>query len=69
MLIQALKSAQHVLLVCHRGPDGDTTGSALGLAHYIESLGIQYTIFCLDTVPEYLSFSNPKYLAIDFSLQ
>lgn len=42
--------AQHVMLVAHQKPDGDTTGSSLAMAHYLDSLNKPYTAFCIDEI-------------------
>lgn len=42
--------ARHVMLVAHQRPDGDTTGSTLAMAHYLDSIHKPYTAFCVDEI-------------------
>ncbi len=55
-ILSAIDAAQSVILISHKQPDGDTAGSALALAHYIEMLGKRYTLYCTDPVGPYLEF-------------
>ena len=61
-IIRRLLASRHVLLVSHRGPDGDTLGSALALALFLERNNIQFTTFCLDETPPYLQYLPKSYL-------
>lgn len=61
-ILHQLLNSRHVLLVCHRGPDGDTLGSALALAQYLDNNGISSTVFCVDTPPPYLQYLPKSYL-------
>lgn len=48
--------ATHVMLCMHRKPDGDTAGSALAVSHYLDSIGKQNTVFCIDPLAKSLHF-------------
>jgi phosphoesterase RecJ-like protein len=51
-----LNHANSILLHFHPNPDGDSMGSALGLAHILRDLGKSVTVIAGDSpVPEYLS--------------
>jgi bifunctional oligoribonuclease and PAP phosphatase NrnA len=52
----ALERAQRVLIVSHVMPDGDTIGSALGLAWALRSRGMEVRLACADPVPALLRF-------------
>lgn len=49
-----LSGAQHILVVCHRNPDGDAIGSLLGMGLLLEKVFPQTRIsyHCKDEVPE-----------------
>lgn len=49
-----LRAAERILLLTHVSPDGDTLGSAYGLAHALPDK--QVDIVCDDTVGEWISF-------------
>lgn len=51
-----LKGAARPLLFCHRSPDGDTAGAALGLAMALRRLGLEPTVACADALPPSLAF-------------
>ena len=51
-----LEKAHRVLLVSHVMPDGDTLGSALGLAWALRQRGLEVRLSCADTVPKPLRF-------------
>lgn len=49
-----MSQAENILITCHKSPDGDAIGSALGLHHYLGSLGHASTVVVPDAVPEFL---------------
>jgi phosphoesterase RecJ-like protein len=55
-LVSRLRAAQRVLTVCHRDPEADALGSALGMALALETLGAQTTALCADPVPAMYDF-------------
>jgi len=48
--------AQSVVIACHERPDGDTLGSALGMAHVLRAMGKEVTVLSVDGVPENYHF-------------
>jgi bifunctional oligoribonuclease and PAP phosphatase NrnA len=48
-----LKNSRNVLIISHKGPDGDTIGANLALRHTLTSLGKSVTSACVDPPPEY----------------
>lgn len=46
----------NVMLLAHRGPDGDTLGSCFALKNLYESLGKRAFVACSDPVPHRLAF-------------
>jgi phosphoesterase RecJ-like protein len=55
-LVKRLLAARRVLTVCHRDPEADALGSALGMALALETLGAQATPLCADPVPAMYDF-------------
>ena len=51
-----LLAAQKIVLCCHVSPDGDTLGSALGLARFLEQQGKEVVVFADDHINKSLSF-------------
>ena len=50
-LLQALRKGQRFLLTGHRRPDGDSLGSALGLARILRQLGKGALVWNRDEMP------------------
>jgi phosphoesterase RecJ-like protein len=57
-LAQFLDRHQRILLTTHENPDGDGTGSMLGLAHYLRSLGREVRIVVVPALPYFLGFMD-----------
>ena len=55
-VLEAIRTAKSIALVCHVNPDGDTVGTAMALRQGLLQLGRPITMFCQDPVPEYLMF-------------
>jgi len=55
-VMEAIRTAKSIALICHVSPDGDTIGSAMALRQGLLQLGRPITMFCQDPIPEYLSF-------------
>ena len=51
-----LLAAQKIVLCCHVSPDGDTLGSALGLARFLEQQGKEVIVFADDHINKSLGF-------------
>ena len=51
-----LLAAQKIVLCCHVSPDGDTLGSALGLARLLEQKGKEVIVFVDDDINKSLNF-------------
>jgi phosphoesterase RecJ-like protein len=54
--IKLLQDADKVLVACHRRPDADALGSALGFAFIARSLGKEVSVFVPDALPPNLRF-------------
>ena len=55
-LCQLLKVPCKTAIVCHRNPDPDTLGSAIGLSYILKHYGSDAFIACADKLPKRLSF-------------
>lgn len=55
----ALATAEDVLILCHKSPDGDTVGSAYGLCYALQSLGKRAAVACSDPLPGKFSYFYP----------
>lgn len=47
---ELLLQAEKIVLCTHVSPDGDTLGSALGLAHFLRRQGKEVTVYCDDQI-------------------
>lgn len=56
-----LLEQDHITILCHRKPDGDTTGSALALYEALSGLGKKVRIRCGDPFPEQFRFLTQAY--------
>jgi phosphoesterase RecJ-like protein len=54
--IDIVRNGQRFLVACHRRPDADSLGSALGLIRTLQVLGKEATLFMAENVPESLQF-------------
>ena len=53
-MAQLISTAQSVLVVCHKSPDGDAIGSSLGMAEYLRLRGKDVTVVVPDQYPDFL---------------
>lgn len=53
---KALLKMDHVVILSHRTPDGDTLGCAFALCRGMRSLGKKAVVRCADEIPEKYSF-------------
>jgi len=55
-LYQLLRLARKIVVICHKNPDGDAIGSAMGLGLYLENHGHSVTVIAPNDVPHYLDW-------------
>ena len=55
-VIEAIRQAESIALVCHVSPDGDTVGSALALRLGLLEMGKDVALYCQDKIPDVLRF-------------
>lgn len=55
-ILDAINNSNHILLVSHEKPDGDTLGASLALAHFLTKENKKHKHFCPDKPADYFSF-------------
>lgn len=53
---EAIESAQNIVVITHKKPDGDALGSACALSLLLKNKGKNAVIACVDPAPEFLQF-------------
>ena len=51
-----INGANHIVITCHKSPDGDALGSSLALCHVLRRLGKDATVVTPDMAPKSLDF-------------
>jgi len=54
-----LKEKPKLLILSHANPDGDTTGSSMGLYLGLKQLGLDVSLACIDEIPRNFHFMTP----------
>jgi len=54
--LQMAQKGQRFLVACHRRPDADSLGSALGLIAMLRAMGKDATLFMAESIPDSLRF-------------
>ena len=57
-MAQRLKSADNILILCHKNPDGDTVGCGSALYYALKALDKNAAVLCSDTIPTRYAFTN-----------
>lgn len=55
-VVEAMRTAKHVLLMTDERLDGDTLGSSLGLFHVLREMGKEVTVYSPKPIPAHFSF-------------
>ncbi len=55
-LLAEITAHRNILLISHANPDGDTLGSTLALAHFLQERGVAHDLFCADTPASYFNY-------------
>ncbi len=67
---KALMAAEKIVIISHRGPDGDAIGANLALKLALERLGKKIVSACVDPIPENSLFlEGAKNYVIDFEYE
>ena len=64
-IYQEIKTANNILLISHKKPDGDTLGSNLALVNLLKKKKKNITSFCADPIPENLQFLPNSHIMTD----
>lgn len=54
--IEIINGGERFLVACHRRPDADSLGSALGLIRTLRAIGKEATLFMPESIPDSLQF-------------
>lgn len=57
---ERLRSADDILILCHKNPDGDTVGSAAAVYRALTALGKTAAVLCSDPIPAMYSYMKFK---------
>lgn len=55
-VVEVARSGERFLVACHRRPDADSLGSALGLIRTLRAIGKEATLFMPEPIPDSLLF-------------
>ncbi len=64
-----LQRADHILLLAHQYPDGDTLGSNFALCQALQSLGKTVRVLCGDPIPERYNYMYENLQKVEFEPQ
>lgn len=53
LLKQYISQSEHIVICCHKSPDGDALGSSLAWADYLEGQGKNPTVIIPDAYPDF----------------
>ena len=56
LLKQYISQSEHIVICCHKSPDGDALGSSLAWADYLEGQGKNPTVIIPDAYPDFLQW-------------
>lgn len=68
-ILKEIEKVKRILVNCHRGPDSDSVGSALGLSKILKQMGKEVVVVCPSDIPEDLRFleGSDKIKRIDYA--
>jgi len=55
-IIDRLRQSRQVLITAHKNPDGDSLGSQLGLAGFLDQIGVSYQLINEGAIPDKFKF-------------
>lgn len=65
-IIELINESAKIVVTSHKSPDGDSVGSSLGLARFIQALGKDVVICHPDPCPEFLNWMKNGEEILDF---
>ncbi|MBL7022354.1 DHH family phosphoesterase [Patescibacteria group bacterium] len=51
-ILESIKAANNIAVICHKHPDGDTLGAGTGLVEALIQIQKKYTLFCTTKSPD-----------------
>jgi phosphoesterase RecJ-like protein len=57
-IVELIKCSERIVITSHKGPDGDSIGSSLGLYFFIQQLGKKSVVCHPDEAPKFLKWLN-----------
>ena len=55
-LEELIAASRHIVICCHKSPDGDAMGASLGWYHFLQSRGKQSQVCIPDMMPDFLQW-------------
>ena len=65
-MAQRLMTADNILILCHKNPDGDTIGCGSALYCALKMLDKEAAVLCSDAIPSRYAFTNPRLFKGEF---
>ena len=65
-MAQRLLTADNILILCHKNPDGDTIGCGSALYYALKALEKTTAVLCSDAIPSRYAFTNPRLFKGEF---
>ena len=66
-MAQRLMTADNILILCHKNPDGDTIGCAGALYLALKALGKNAAILCSDPIPKMYDYMELRWFDGSFN--
>ncbi len=68
-ITSALSRANRIVIVPHKGPDGDAIGSTLGLYHFLKDKGHDVTVISPNDYPQFLKWLPGQEVILNYENQ
>ena len=68
-MAKKLLTADDILILCHKNPDGDTVGCGSALYYALSALDKTAAVLCSDPIPSRYVFTNPRLYKGEFEPQ
>ena len=68
-MAEKLLTADDILILCHKNPDGDTVGCGSALYYALSALDKTAAVLCSDPIPSRYAFTNPRLYKGEFEPQ
>ena len=67
-MAEKLLTADDILILCHKNPDGDTVGCGSALYYALSALDKTAAVLCSDPIPSRYAFTHPRLYKGEFDL-